>query len=397
VDPCAVWLEDTPIIRRVKCSLATLTAKAQEWDLENLEALEALAGSAPEQQADSHQRERQRLFGLQESPEAEPGEEVELLWVYGDLLLDGQRFEDHVAVVGNRSVLLRFERNPFWGGRPLGWGGYDPMWNSVYHKGALEPVRGTQQLINTFQCQKADILNLIINGAFVYVDDGIIDPDLLFMKPGGGIPVGNINNLKPIQPTNNVALTYTEIEQLRGRGERSSGVSRFDQGQAPGGRRTAFEANLIRSGGSTRLSDVLRHVANGPLEYALNWIVWTNQQLQWDHGVLDNQTLLGDYYTQFVGADISVVRSFELERQLQAVQIMTQVPEFAAAVNKRALAEKLFRNLFMNDPALINTPEQMQAELAQAARRAPAPGAPGAQGVVGGADEGLRSLVENFA
>ena len=398
-DPAAIILCDSPVIRRMTLPLPQVEQKAAAWRLEHVDLLAEEGGRAPEEQSDMHKQTRQRLFGLQEEAQGqEKDQDVELLWCWGDLLFDGELYENYVVVVANRTQVLRCEPHGFWAGRPINWGGYDPMWNSAYHKGPLEPVRGTQHLLNTFQCQKADILNLIINGSFLYVDDGIIDPDLLYMKPAGGIPVGNINNVKPLQPTNNVALTYTEIEQLRARGERSSGVSRFDMGQAPGGRRTAYEANLIRGGGSTRMNDVLRHLANGPLEAALNWIVRTNQQFKWDSGEIDNQTLLGDYYVQFTGADISVVRNFELQNQMLLLQLLSQSPELAAAVNKRNLMSKLLGTLSMNDPALINTPEEMERELAllqQAARPQPALG-PQPEGVVGGADEQLRSLVANL-
>lgn len=401
-DPSVLRAEESPMIRRMKVSRALLAQKADEWRLENLDQLDTDGASGPTEQADTLKRTRERLFGL--TPDIEPAgeeEDIELLWRYGDLpASEGKSSQDYVIVIANRRVLARCEPHGFWAGSPLGWGGYDPMWNTGYHKGPLEPVRGTQELIDTFQCQKADVLNLIITGAFAYVDDGIIDPDLLFLKPMGGIPVGNINNIKPLQPANNVALSYAEIEQLRARGERSSGISRFDQGQAPGGRRTAYEANLIRSGGSTRLNDALRTIANGPLEYALNWMCWTNQQFKWNSGEISNQVLLGDYYVQFTGGDLSVVRQFETERQLMLIQVMAQWPELSAAVNKRALARKLLRNLAMDDPALINTEAQMQDELSAqqrlSERAAPQAGPTAPEGVVGGADEDLASLVQNL-
>jgi hypothetical protein len=240
--------------------------------------------------------------------------------------VDGELFENQVVVVGNRSVLLRAEEEVFWAGRPIGWGGYDQMWMTGYERGPLESIRGVQSLVDTFQNQKADILNLIINGAFAYVNDGIIDPDNLWLRPGGFIEVGSLENLKPLQPSANVALTYQEIAQLREQGERSSGKSRFDMGQAPGGRRTAYEANLIRGGGSSRANDVLKHIANGPLEAHLNWALGTLQQMKWGSGEIENEVLAGRYSLNYLGADLTTLRNFQIQNLMMAIQVMAQAP-----------------------------------------------------------------------
>lgn len=398
-DPEAVSVDESPLIRRMKIKTDQLgTIKPA---LKNLDQLET-SGQAPEQASDAHKRVRERLFGLNPQVNKKAGDEdegtTELLWFYGDLWVDGALYEDVRVVAGNREVLCLSEANPFWAGRPIGWGGYDPLWNTGYAKGALEPVRGIQQLINTFQCQKADVLNLAINGAFAYVDDGIIDPDRLFLSPMGAIPVGNINNIKPLQPTTNFALPYTEIEQLRGRGERSTGINRFDQGQAPGGRRTAFEANMIRSGGSTRTQDTLRQLANGPLEHVMNFVVHTLQQFKWGSGELPDEALLGEYYAQFTGGDNSMLRNMEKENLLLGVQIASQSPELAAAVEMPVLAQKLWRILGQDDTTLVVTGEKYEQRLRQMTQRAQgAQAGPGTNGQPpGGLDESLLSLVQNM-
>jgi len=337
------------------------------------------------------------VFGLDVEEQGKP---FEVILAYGDLVIDGQVFENMVAAVINRKVVARFETQPFWAGRSIGWGGYDPLWLSVYAKGPLESVRGTQHLINTFSNQKADILNLIINPMFKYVADGILDPQMLISRPGGGVEVGTIENLMPISTNNNVALTYTEIEQLRASGERSTGASRFDKGQVPGGRRTAFEANLIRSGGSTRSDDIVRYIANGPMEHIVNFGILTTQQMKWepnDRDGLDEETLLGDYYAQFIGANVSIVRQQELQSQLLMFQIVAQSPELGAAFNMRELAKTLARNLSMSNPNLLNDEATFERRLQQLTQRSQGQAAQGQEGVTGGADERLESFVGNLA
>lgn len=403
-NPHTLDMAETPIIRRMK--LSRNAVKRLKW-AQNLDKLADHASNAPSEQSDSFKRQRELAFGITQNTEP-AGEEhdpdqIELLFAYGDLEIEGELYEDHIAVIADREIVLRFERQPFWAGRPIGWAGYDRMWNTAYEKGPLEPLTGTQSLIDTFQNQKVDVLNLIINGCFAYVNDGIIDPDALWLRPGGFIEVGDIKNLQALQPSNNVALTYQEIEQLRARAERSSGASRFDMGQAPGGRRTAYEANLIRSGGSSRANDVMRHIANGPMEEYVNWTVGTLQQFKWAPRTylmpgLPNEALLGRYRANFTGADLTVMQQYMIQNIMMAFQVLSQSPEFSVAVKKNVLLKKLFRALKLDDPEIYNSPAEQQREMANmAAMQGKGPQGPQDQEQAGsgpgGQDAGLQALL----
>ncbi len=380
-------------------------------DREGLAKVEAeiKGGGAPNETSDALKQKRARAFGFETKDGEQPTEneqgadgQIELLIAYGDWCFDGELYEDYVCIVAGREVLLKATDCPFWAGSPLGWAGYDQLWMTNYEKGPLEPIRGVQALIDTFQNQKADILNLIINGAFAYVDDGIIDPESLWLRPGGFIEVGDINNLKPLQPAQNVALTYTEIEQLRARAERSSGSSRFEMGQAPGGRRTAYEANLIRSGSSGRANDILKHLANGPLESYLRWHLGTLQQMKWNSGVVPNDALLGRYRLNYLGADLTALRQFQIQNLQMALQIIAQAPEeMTVDLNPRYIWKKLFQALTMDDADAMVPKAEADRKLALLAKRKQDEAAAAQQQAVpeqpgsgpGGQDENLLQLV----
>jgi len=367
--------------------------------MENWDQLETVEGGAPAQPSDSFKDQRKRAYGMTKPEtmheESDPNE-IELLIAFGHIEIDGELFENQRIYIGNRTTVMRAEEEPFWAGRPIGWGGYDQIWMTGLEKGPLEPLCGIQSLIDTFQNQKADILNLIINGAFAYVNDGIINPDNLWMRPGGFIEVGDLNNLKPLQPSGNVALTYQEIAMLNEKAERSSGKSRFDMGQAPGGRRTAYEANLIRGGGSARSNDILKHLANGPMEEYLNWALGTLQQMKWDKGEVANDVLAGQYELDFLGADLTALRNYQIPNLQMAIQLGSQAPpEMTADVKWRAVWQQLFRALTMGDTGLFNTPEEAAQILAQTAQRnRPQPQQLGQSGSApGGQNAGLMSLM----
>lgn len=399
-DPKALTVAESPIIWRVVMPKARVL---QMKNVEHLDEIEPLEGAGPSQASDYLKDKRARAFGLtttESQQERSDPDEVELLLCYGDIEIDGELYFDHLVIVANRTTVLRAEREPFWSGRPIGWGGYDQLWMTGYEKGPLEPLLGVQSLIDTFQNQKADILNLIINGAFAYVNDGVIDPGNLWLRPGGMIEVGDINNLKPLQPSANVALTYQELAQLREQAERSSGKSRFDMGQAPGGRRTAYEANLIRGGGSARANDILRHIGNGPIESYLTWALGTLQQMKWDSGEVHNDVLAGSYTLNFLGADLTALRSYQVQNLMTAIQVMAQAPpEMTAHVNARYIWSRLFQALTMDDDKALNSPEEAARILAMTAQRGAAqPSAPQGQSGsgVGGQDEALMSLMQNL-
>ncbi|HEU4683614.1 MAG TPA: hypothetical protein VFS39_03830 [Nitrospira sp.] len=365
-NPAVMTFEETPFIRRTLVPRDRLTHLYKDVDLS---ALEETAKAKPTEASDQTKVARARIFGI-DVAEVIPGqhddpETVEVLELHGDGVFDGERYDDHVMAVLNRKVLAKFERNPFWAGRPLVWGTYDDLWFTPFGKGPLEPVSGTQQLIDTFSCQKADILNLIINGCFAYVDDGVIDPETLILRPRGGIEVANIGNLKELHPNQNVALTYQEIEMLRARGERSTGSSRFDMGQAPGGRRTAYEASIIRAGGSGRAMDVTKHLANDVLEYVLEFFLISNQQMLWDQQVLDNEALLGRYHVNYIGADLTAMRQFFLQQGMMFLDMMGRYKPLADVANLPDLAEEIASYFHFRNKHVIKTRAQYQADLAK--------------------------------
>ena len=361
-DPTVARISDSPIIRRVKLPKVVVEAMYGVSITE--------AKGTPKESSDVHKVDRARIFGLNDQPDnpsKHDPEEVELIELYGSCILDGEKYDDWHIVIANRSQELLFEACEYWGGNPIFWGTYDLPWFSPYGKGPLEPVRGTQALIDTFTNQKADILNLIIMGSFKYVDDGIIDPDNMYLRPGGGIEVGTLENMVPLSPNQNVALTYTEIEYLRSRGERSTGASKMDMGQAPGGRRTAYEANIVRQGSASRLVDVSKHLANEWLEPMLEFHLACIQQYGYGQKdmPLPEDALLGEYRLNYLGADMTAMRQFELQQMMGFLDMAGRNPQMSLALNPPELMTELMRLFRVRNKKIVKTPEEYAAAQAQ--------------------------------
>ena len=155
---------------------------------------------------------------------------------------------------------------------------------------------------------------------------------------------------------------------------------------------------MIRGGGSSRANDVLKHLANGPMEGFLNWAMGTLQQMKWGSGEVPNEVLAGQYTLNYLGADLTALRNFQIQNLQMAVQIAAQAPpEMTAHVNFRYVWQQLFRALTMDDEKALNTPAEAAKVLKMtAARNNPQPQAPtGQQGSgVGGQDADLMSLIQ---
>ncbi len=357
--------QSSPVIYRTVTTLAELGLTKEDKVYENLDQLERKTdGTTPTDKSDGQKAARASIFGLDRSIEA--GEdEIELLIALGDHIINGELHMEHIAVVANREILLRFEEIPFWAGKPLVFTTYDDYWFAPYGRGPLEPVIGIHDLINTFVNQKADVLNLIIMGSFAYVNDGVIDPDSLFQRPGGAIEVGDLNNLKAIHPNTNVALAYQEIEQLRGRGERSTAVSDYEVGVFPGGRKTAYETSVIKAGSSNRFNDTIKHVGESSVEYSLRHFLTSLQQFKYGSGEVSDDVLLGNYKVNYFGADMSALRQMEQQQLSQISDVVGRNPVFANAIEPVELLKEWFRAIGIRNNKILKSAERFEMEQAR--------------------------------
>lgn len=357
-DPNKPYTRKSMVIYRTYISLADLKNNSN-FDQEAI-GLIASGFAEYEKKTDEKQDKynRAQAFGLLYNPDES---DVELLVCYGDFEFNGVVYENYLGVVANGSQLLRFEPNPYWGGCPLMLGTYDPLWFSSYGRGPLEPILGIQELINTFTNQKADILNLIIMGSFAYVNDGIIDPSSLFLKPCGGIEVGDLNNIKILSPNTNVALTYQEIAMLRERGERSTAASNYEVGVPGGGRKTAFEASILKAGSAGRFGDVVKHTGDGVVEQVLTFALDSLKQFKYGSGDINDEVLLGEYMVDYFGADTSIVRQTEMQSLLMFTDILARIPALANALDPLKFVTEFKRVLGLRSDVL-RSQEAIDAE-----------------------------------
>ena len=224
---------------------------------------------------------------------------------------------------------------------------------------------GTYHLINTFTNQKSDVLNLIINGCFAFVDDGVVDTENMILRPGGFIEEGVAGNVRPLHPNTNVTLAFNEINDLRRRGELSSGANAYETGAIQPGKRTAYEANLIKQGSATRFNDVTMHLSDTVMEYMLNFCLDSVKQFKYGSGEVPDEALLGEYRINYLGAQLSASQAYDMQQLMTLTDIIARNPELAGALNPPEYLGEIHKRLNIKNDKVIKTADEYEAFMKQ--------------------------------
>lgn len=313
-------------------------------------------------QDDSNISEASKAFDMQKE-NAQQKNMVRLYSAYGDFVIDGKVYYDYIAVVANDEYLIRFEKNPY-GEKPFVFTTYESVPNEPYGIGAIEPGLGIQYLVNTFSNQKADVLSLLINGMWAYVDDGIIDPEEIVARPGALIAVKDPNNIRPIHPDTSVALSYNEIAQLKAEYQEVTGATKYFTGGASlDFRKTATEVSALQSAGLVRFSEVIQNIEENALKRALYLVMTYNENLNYIEKLIHKEgktDILPDSSgkksffqhldLRIVGANSSISRDIRVNKLIEFLKVVSSNPVVAQNVNIMEIVRQLYRELgFKND------------------------------------------------
>jgi hypothetical protein len=337
------------IIRRI-VSKNYLKLNADLYELDD----DLLKEKPPLEESDHMRDERRRIFGWGDQ-QIERKDDVELLIYTGDMFIDDQAFIDKIFIVANRQKLIRGEEVVEFCGPPYIYANYTKIPNEMLGRGPLEPVRGLQRLIDTFTNQKADIINLILGGFFVYSEE-LLDPENLIMRPYGMVSAsGDVTKaVASLAPTAQPTLAFSEIADLKQECEQSSIASKNRQGQFHTGRRTATEAIQANTGGATRFNDIIINIGEMAIEPALNMILAMDFQMNYGNEyLLPRPAWEGSYRIHFYGARASAMREVELQLFAQFTDIVTRNPMFVEFVNPPEFVKEWQKLLRVKNPNLI--------------------------------------------
>lgn len=116
---------------------------------------------------------------------------------------------------------------------------------------------------NVLMNRRLDNIAVSVDNMWLFVDDGVTNPDDIKTQPGRVITVGRPDALTPLHPpSNNFNVTYTEAQTLDTKIDRNIGTGAGISANAyrTGERVTATEIRSVKDAGGNRLTDLYEHI-----------------------------------------------------------------------------------------------------------------------------------------
>lgn len=275
---------------------------------------------------------------------------------------------------------------------------------------------------NCIMNRRLDNMAVSVDNMWLFIDDGVTNPDDIKSEPGKVITVARPDVLTPLYPpTNNFQVTYQESSIIDQRIDRNTGTGALISSGAyrSGERVTATEVNSVKDAGGNKLTDVYEHVETSfviPLLESALYLVRKHVKksvvkiASERPGVYDYFQLLPEdfshSYSVFLSASQSIInRDRNIRRLQEFMALVASVPQFAEFVDYSNLYDDLLRKFGFDDPERYRKqaePEQAPAPtsavggLAQGMQEIA--GAPGANAVSAmGASGELASVMANIA
>lgn len=262
-------------ILRFRRDQSYLDWMAQEHIYENVADLATVKFST--EASDAQKRGIDQDYGLADNPDPK----CEVLEMWGDFTLQddqGQKktYFNHIAVVGNKSTLLRFEPNPNLHGK-CPWDVlnlYDDP-NEPVGFGAVESILDLNDALQAFFNHGIEISAFTANPCFKAMDDGT-NLDNIALAPGAVIPVTNMNNLQPLNTGGDAEVSMRQVGFLMAQMSDMTGANKAFTNENY--QKSATEINILSNQESGRNTEMLEHIGNDFIVPVLTKWIQLNQQ-----------------------------------------------------------------------------------------------------------------------
>lgn len=358
LDPLAADPNESNVFRIIRKTKGQVLQDIQGglYPLADPARVAALKPSASSGSALTNAQQYSKYAGI----EYDPNTQMELREFWGNVTVNDMEYTDVCVTVIDKEV-LRFEANPYWGGKPFVFGSAIPVPGKVYGLGILEPVLGLLYTLNTITCQRLDSLELAVDAMWTVVNDGVTDPDDIYTRPGKVLQVGDANSVNPMRKDTSFTISYQEAQVLEADIDKATGISAYiGGGEGRSGERvTAQEVAAVRDAGGNRLTNIHAHIEGTQLSEVLRRLVSMLQQFTSTDEVVTSpaesvpggiqydkvgpQEINKDYSIDPVGADFIADEERDLEKIMQFVSLVLPVPQWAQMVNWQALLEEVIR------------------------------------------------------
>lgn len=321
-----------------------------------------------------------------------PKNMVELIQYEGDIEIpDGMGgsilYHNYIAVVANRTTLVRFEPNPFYHGRCT-WELFNlfPIPNQVYCIGLIESILGINDGIQCRYNQTIEANGLAVNPQFKFKDDGVFDQDDFISAPGALHKMADpVNNVIPLNIPSEASLSWKEIDFGINQMNLITGAQ-MDFGNSV----SATQVSVQSSMSAQRSRETLNHINHSLLVPMLEKEIALNQQLMdeavWIRVTGDNpqtandpnsgqpfqvspqlmrvspEDIAGEFDLMPVGADQTSMNTQRSQALLQLTTSIGQSP-FASSIKGPQFVNEIYRLAGFSDAwKFIKTPEEILAD-----------------------------------
>ncbi len=361
LQPNATDCNESPVIRRLTKTKADLAGCISSGYYRNLTTLDTVRAT-PYYSSSTSQSNKQlikQFQGIQVENGYHWGDEVELFEFWGDVHLDGVTYHDVIATICC-GKLVRFETNPYWGGKPFIIGTYTPVVRSITAIGTIEPSLGMLHELNIITNQRLDNLEISIDSMWEMVNDGTLQPEDIYTAPGKVFSVSQPGNIRPVEMPRNFTVSYDESSVLEQRIDKNTGTGAMIGAGAgrTGERVTATEIQATRDAGGNRLSGIHKHIEETALYPLLKKVFRSFQQFveedetirvpgaevdEYDYVAVGAEELQHDFTLLPVGANHVADKEYEINKTLQFLQLAAQYPQMTEHVNFYRILVKLAR------------------------------------------------------
>ncbi|MGH2412230.1 MAG: portal protein [Microcystaceae cyanobacterium] len=367
-DPRAISTDESDFCRRIiktKAEVVELINSKYYKDIEPLDVVTTDPYYGGNAYAQDKKNQLYKFQGIQIENGYNWTDQVEIWEYWGDITVDGIIYRDVVAtIMGDK--LIRFENNPYWCSKPFIFGTYTSVNRSITSIGLVEPGLGLLHEFNLLTNQRLDNLELSVDSMWLYVNDGTLQPEDIYTRPGRVFSVAQKDVLTPISMPQQFTVTYDESSVLESRIDRNAGTGNLISANAArdAERVTAEEVKATREAGGNRLSFVHKHIEETALMPLLSKMLRLFQQFvtgdevvrvagnepgSYDYNKVGQDELNYEYDIVPYGADHVTDKEYDMAQRLQFYQLILSNPDASQHFNHFNFLLDLARRMGIDD------------------------------------------------
>lgn len=289
--------------------------------------LDQLASSGPGARRDVSAQER-TLGGASNKRK----DMVELLEVW-----HVRKGQVYVAVIGNRKVLLRYDKSPYWHGKfPIVTANTRPDLFEIQGIPETELVDHLQSALWTVQNMRTDNMHMTVMRGITYREGGVSDPNSLVLKPRFKWAVSDHDDIKFAEIPPLPQEAYREEEGLLARMQLVTGINPYVSGADSSGidQNTATGVSVLQEVASRLLRFKASQLQNKVYQRSFEmWGDMIQQYLDHDIAVKITNEQGQDEWTEFGPQDVAGHFHYKLEGSDEPLSKATQKSEAIAFLN----------------------------------------------------------------